>query len=208
MTHETPHHWLNWWRNVAESPYWILFNSGNEYAKVQPYPCPSLLRWFQILFISHRISKGQSESFIDLETLQTAQFTKTRSQLIMDPLPENHEFKHPELAYDVEPNYQPAIKISVYFRKRDGISSEQFHKHWETVHADLAAATQAFQNHILRYVQVWRKQIGYIHKLIGSIASSNTRNEGTCGEPRRKCPRIRWVCTAMGSIMERLAGFL
>ncbi|KAJ5698170.1 hypothetical protein N7462_000175 [Penicillium macrosclerotiorum] len=71
----------------------------------------------------------------------------------MEPLPENHKSKHPELAYDVEPNYQPSIKVSVYFRKRDGISSEQFHKHWETVHADLAAATQAFQNHILRYVQ-------------------------------------------------------
>ena len=72
----------------------------------------------------------------------------------MEPLPKNHEFTHPELAYDAEPNFQPAIKISVFFRKLDRISDEAFFKHWETVHADLAVATQAFQTHILRYIQV------------------------------------------------------
>lgn len=72
----------------------------------------------------------------------------------MEPLPKNHEFTHPELAYDAEANFQPAIKISVFFRKLDRISDEDFFRHWETVHADLAVATKAFQTHILRYVQV------------------------------------------------------
>ncbi|KAL4876850.1 EthD domain-containing protein [Aspergillus karnatakaensis] len=65
----------------------------------------------------------------------------------------NHTFKHPELSYDATPNFQPAIKVSVFFKKQAHISPETFFRHWQTVHADLAVATQAFQNHILRYVQ-------------------------------------------------------
>ncbi|KAL4897836.1 EthD domain-containing protein [Aspergillus ambiguus] len=65
----------------------------------------------------------------------------------------DHQFTHAELSYDAEPNYQPAIKVSVFFRKRPGISYDTFFGHWQTVHADLAVATQAFQGHILRYVQ-------------------------------------------------------
>ncbi|OJJ08263.1 hypothetical protein ASPVEDRAFT_47436 [Aspergillus versicolor CBS 583.65] len=65
----------------------------------------------------------------------------------------NHNFKHKELSYDATPNYQPAIKVSVFFKKLEGVTFETFFEHWQTVHADLAIATQAFQNHILRYAQ-------------------------------------------------------
>ncbi|KAL2826253.1 EthD domain-containing protein [Aspergillus cavernicola] len=65
----------------------------------------------------------------------------------------DYEFIHPELNYEAEPNFQPAIKVSVYFKKREGITSETFFHHWQTVHADLAVATEAFQHHILRYAQ-------------------------------------------------------
>ncbi|KAJ5958504.1 Dimeric alpha-beta barrel [Penicillium vulpinum] len=71
----------------------------------------------------------------------------------MNPLPEDHKFTHPELNYEAEPNFQPVIKVSVFFRKKDGISHEDFFTHWQTVHADLAVATEAFQHNILRYVQ-------------------------------------------------------
>lgn len=66
----------------------------------------------------------------------------------------NHNFKHVELSYDEEPNFQPCIKVSVFFSKLDSISYDTFFEHWQTVHADLAVATQAFQANILRYVQV------------------------------------------------------
>ncbi|KAJ6092313.1 hypothetical protein N7467_004282 [Penicillium canescens] len=71
----------------------------------------------------------------------------------MLPLPKDHQFTHSELNYEAKPNFQSAIKVSVFFRKLEGISHEEFFAHWQTVHADLAAATQAFQNNILRYVQ-------------------------------------------------------
>ncbi|KAL3486077.1 EthD domain-containing protein [Aspergillus germanicus] len=69
------------------------------------------------------------------------------------PTKPDHKFKHPELSFAAEPNFQPAIKVSVYFKKLDNITYETFYHHWRTVHADLAVATQAFQDHILRYVQ-------------------------------------------------------
>ncbi|KAF9889462.1 hypothetical protein FE257_007364 [Aspergillus nanangensis] len=65
----------------------------------------------------------------------------------------DHQFTYPSLSYTAEPNFQPAIKVSVLFRKREGVSHETFFGHWQTVHADLAVATHAFQNHILRYAQ-------------------------------------------------------
>ncbi|KAJ5753599.1 Dimeric alpha-beta barrel [Penicillium nucicola] len=71
----------------------------------------------------------------------------------MKPLPEDHQFTHSELNYDSEPNFHPAIKVSVFFKKKEGITHEQFYRHWQTVHADLAVATQAFQHNILRYAQ-------------------------------------------------------
>ncbi|PWY81595.1 hypothetical protein BO94DRAFT_576565 [Aspergillus sclerotioniger CBS 115572] len=71
----------------------------------------------------------------------------------MNPLPKEYHFTHPELSYDSEPNFQPAIKVSLFFSKKDEITHEEFFRHWRTVHADLAVATQAFQHKVLRYVQ-------------------------------------------------------
>jgi hypothetical protein len=61
---------------------------------------------------------------------------------------------HPQLDYNAEPNFQPCIKVSVFFRKIDSVSYETFFGHWQSVHADLAVATQAFRDSIQRYVQV------------------------------------------------------
>ena len=68
----------------------------------------------------------------------------------------NHQFNYPELSYDTEPNFQPCIKVSAFFKKLPSVSYETFFEHWQTVHADLVAATKAFQRNILRYVQVRR----------------------------------------------------
>lgn len=66
----------------------------------------------------------------------------------------DHKFTYDRLGYDAEPNFQPCIKVSVFFRKLDSVSYETFFGHWRTVHADLAVAAQAFQDVIQRYVQV------------------------------------------------------
>lgn len=65
-----------------------------------------------------------------------------------------HQFSSPELDYNSEPNYQKCIKVSVFFKKIDSIDYDTFFGHWQTVHADLATATQAFKDHIVRYAQV------------------------------------------------------
>ncbi|PYH95282.1 hypothetical protein BO71DRAFT_323512, partial [Aspergillus ellipticus CBS 707.79] len=51
------------------------------------------------------------------------------------------------------PTSNPAIKISVYFHKLPSVTHEQFFAHWQTIHAGLALAMQAFRNNIIRYVQ-------------------------------------------------------
>lgn len=68
----------------------------------------------------------------------------------------DHEFTYPSLNYESEANWQPALKVSVFFRKKEDISYETFFGHWRTVHADLAVATREFRDGILRYVQVSR----------------------------------------------------
>lgn len=70
------------------------------------------------------------------------------------PLPEDHKFTFSKLSYGSKPNFEPAIKISVFFRKREDITHEEFFKHWQTVHADLALAVKSFQDNIIRYSQV------------------------------------------------------
>ncbi|KAJ5921057.1 Dimeric alpha-beta barrel [Penicillium verhagenii] len=72
----------------------------------------------------------------------------------MDPLPKDHKFNNPEFDYSSTPNFQDAIKVSVFFRKRPDISYEQFFAHWQSVHCDLVLATAAFRSNVLRYVQV------------------------------------------------------
>jgi hypothetical protein len=66
----------------------------------------------------------------------------------------DHEFKNDSLSYDAKPNYQPCIRLSFWFNKLPDVSYEQFHRHWETVHADLTVATKDFLVcDIKRYVQ-------------------------------------------------------
>ena len=67
----------------------------------------------------------------------------------------DHTFKNKQLSYDACPNYQPCIKLSFYFNKLPHVSNEHFHRHWETIHADLTVATKPFKsNKVQRYVQV------------------------------------------------------
>ena len=66
----------------------------------------------------------------------------------------DHEFQNKALNYDATPNYQPCIKLSFFFYKLPDVSYEQFHRHWETVHADLTIAAKDFAAFkIQRYVQ-------------------------------------------------------
>ena len=66
----------------------------------------------------------------------------------------DHDFKNESLSYDAKPNYQPCIRLSFWFNKLPEVSYEQFHRHWETVHADLTVATKDFNVcKIQRYVQ-------------------------------------------------------
>lgn len=67
----------------------------------------------------------------------------------------NHNFTYSQLDYDATPNIQPCIKLSFWFNKLPNVSDEQFHRHWETVHADLTVAAKDFNVcKIQRYVQV------------------------------------------------------
>ncbi|KIW74537.1 hypothetical protein Z517_11307 [Fonsecaea pedrosoi CBS 271.37] len=64
-----------------------------------------------------------------------------------------HTFDLKQLSPNSKPNYQPYVKLSFFFSKRPDISHEDFHRHWETVHADLAVASKAFALNIKRYTQ-------------------------------------------------------
>ncbi|KAI0466394.1 EthD domain-containing protein [Xylaria cf. heliscus] len=64
-----------------------------------------------------------------------------------------HDFTRPQADYSSEPNFQPCIKVSLFFKKLDSIDHDTFFKHWRTVHADLIVATQAFRKNIVRYAQ-------------------------------------------------------
>ncbi|KAK5692415.1 hypothetical protein LTR97_010723 [Elasticomyces elasticus] len=84
----------------------------------------------------------------------------------------DHTFKNEALSYDTAPNYQPCIKLSFFFNKLPEVSDEMFHRHWETVHADLTIAARDFKAcKIQRYVQFHQtadhkekaKQLGLQH---------------------------------------------
>ncbi|KPM43011.1 hypothetical protein AK830_g3539 [Neonectria ditissima] len=86
-----------------------------------------------------------------------------------------HEFTHPQLNYDSTPNFQSCIKVSVFFKKIDSIDYDTFFGHWQTVHADLAVATQAFRKHIVRYCQV-RSQL-ILHNILSSSGNQWPHNK-------------------------------
>lgn len=82
--------------------------------------------------------------------------------------PVDHDFSHHQLHHDAKPNIQPYVKLTFYFKKRPDISYEAFHKHWQTVHADLAVGSKAFAAYNTRYIQV------------GDSPSSATVNDKHC----------------------------
>lgn len=65
-----------------------------------------------------------------------------------------HEFANPELDYDSKPNFQPCLRVDVFFNKNEKIDYDTFYGHWQTVHADLAVAAKDFSDGVLRYTQV------------------------------------------------------
>ncbi|KEF56743.1 uncharacterized protein A1O9_06933 [Exophiala aquamarina CBS 119918] len=70
----------------------------------------------------------------------------------LDKSPKNPTFEM--LSEKAGGNRQPYYKIMFFLNKKPDISDEDFHKHWEMVHADLTVATKAFRDvSILRYVQ-------------------------------------------------------
>lgn len=98
-----------------------------------------------------------------------------------------HEFTYPEVDYASEPNYQPCIKVSVFFRKIDSIDHDTFFGHWRTVHADLAVATNAFRDHIVRYAQVRTcgdGDHGQTETLTQGTAPPDPGDEGAGPQPR------------------------
>lgn len=65
-----------------------------------------------------------------------------------------HEFANPELSYDSKPNFQPCLRVDVFFNKNENIDYDTFYGHWQTVHADLAVAAKDFAEGVVRYTQV------------------------------------------------------
>lgn len=49
---------------------------------------------------------------------------------------------------------QPYFRFLILFRMKEGVSKEESHEHWKTVHADLTMASKNTGVDILRYVQV------------------------------------------------------
>ena len=45
------------------------------------------------------------------------------------------------------------IKVSVLIKRKPGMSSEDFHRHWKETHAALACGATDFMSHIRKYVQ-------------------------------------------------------
>ena len=109
----------------------------------------------------------------------------------------DHTFKHQQLSYDAKSNYQPYIRLSFFFSKLPNVSYEQFHRHWETVHADVTVASKAFKEcHVGRYVQVspLSSDQGYRTPQLNTFpVPSNTRPKGKSEGIGSGSARIRWM---------------
>lgn len=46
------------------------------------------------------------------------------------------------------------ITATFFFKKKAGLSDEEFYRHWGTTHANLAISCKAFTVSVRRYVQV------------------------------------------------------
>jgi len=68
---------------------------------------------------------------------------------------EAHTFTFERLNRPASESHQPYLKLLFFVTKSPSLSDEEFHRHWETIHADLTVAAKNFQKiKILRYVQV------------------------------------------------------
>lgn len=76
-----------------------------------------------------------------------------------DPPRVDHSFKHAKNAYnhgtdEAVPNKQKYWRISLFFKRKEGISAEHFARHWHHVHGDLITGMKAYcESNILRYNQ-------------------------------------------------------
>lgn len=61
---------------------------------------------------------------------------------------------------------QQYLRISMFAKRKEGVTSEQFHKHWQTIHADVVRALPGYLNICKRYVQVFYS-VTAIMKLMG-----------------------------------------
>lgn len=49
---------------------------------------------------------------------------------------------------------QPYIRIQWFLKRKDGMTSEDFHEYWEKVHTDFALSLPGFKQIAKRYIQV------------------------------------------------------
>jgi hypothetical protein len=90
------------------------------------------------------MASGEYIAHISFDNLTIGSPNKLSTPITMVHQKIDHDFKNEQLSYDAKPNYQPCIKLSFWFNKLPEVSYEQFHRHWETVHADLTIATKDF----------------------------------------------------------------
>jgi hypothetical protein len=76
-----------------------------------------------------------------------------------DPKRVEREFRISKNSYDhgddeIVPNKQAYWRISLFFKRKEGVSAEYFARHWHHVHGDLITAAKSYcDNNILRYNQ-------------------------------------------------------
>ncbi|KAH7019821.1 EthD domain-containing protein [Ilyonectria destructans] len=56
----------------------------------------------------------------------------------------DHDFTFDDFKYEKEVHYQPCVRVSIYFKKKKGVSFEHFTQHWAHVHADMTLASKKF----------------------------------------------------------------
>ena len=67
----------------------------------------------------------------------------------------NYTFKELEPQCDSLGSFrQPYFRFNIFFRKNANITDEQFHRLWQTVHADLTISEPDAGTRLLRYTQV------------------------------------------------------
>ena len=72
---------------------------------------------------------------------------------------------------------QPYFRFNIFLRKNAGITEEEFHRHWKTVHADLTISDKDAGSRLLRYTQVGcGSHRGYSCDLTNADSSTRMKN--------------------------------